>query len=74
MIIIPYIIAFETNNKKGVFYDIFILFPIIFLSVDIALNFVTGYFSKGIWITEYKKIAYHYFKNFFFVDLITLIP
>ncbi len=72
---IPYIIAFEikVQNDPSLYYGLTV-FPIMFLSIDIVLNFITGYFSKGVWITEYKKIAFHYFKNFFFVDLITLIP
>lgn len=48
--------------------------PLLFLTLDIILNFVTGYFSKGVWVSDYKTIARHYLKNFFFIDLITIVP
>ena len=47
---------------------------LMFLSVDLILNFFTGYFSKGNFITSQKVIVRHYLKNFFLIDMISLIP
>jgi len=40
---------------------------------DIFLNFLTGYYKKGLYVDIKKKIALHYLKKQFFLDLIPLI-
>ena len=34
----------------------------------------TGFFYKGALILDKEKIIHHYFKDYFFIDLITLGP
>ena len=40
---------------------------------DIFFSFVTGYYKKGVYVDDKKKIAKHYLRRQFFLDLIPLI-
>ncbi|KAL4462758.1 hypothetical protein ABPG72_015013 [Tetrahymena utriculariae] len=42
-------------------------------SLDTIMNFNSAYFSKGLIITDRKKIIKNYMKKNFFIDLITLL-
>ena len=41
---------------------------------DIVGNFITGYYEYGFIVLSPKKIAWHYFKTWFFVDLLAAVP
>ncbi len=71
---IPLYITFNLSLNSTTEQWVFNNGPLLFLTLDILLNFVTGYFSKGVWISDYKTIAKHYVKNFFIIDLITIVP
>ena len=46
----------------------------LFLFIDIGLNFFSDYFDNGLYIKKLKTKALHYFKSWFFIDLIVTIP
>ena len=42
--------------------------------MDIALSFVTAYEHKGVVVTEPKRVAQHYLKTYFLLDLLATFP
>jgi hypothetical protein len=46
----------------------------VFFWLDLGLNFVTPYFDDGFLITDDKRIAQHYLKGYFTIDLLSTIP
>lgn len=44
--------------------------------IDMYLNFTTAYFDKdaGTWRTDHLRIANHYVKSWFLLDLLTILP
>lgn len=55
-----------TNNFFEKFFSVMLFF-------DIFLNFFTGYYEKGLYIDVKRKIAKHYLKKQFFLDLIPTV-
>jgi len=45
-----------------------------FWTLDIGLNFFTGYFEETVVITDWKKIAKHYVSRWFLFDMIVILP
>ena len=67
----------QENAKQGGrnFTNIIEIFVEIFFLVDIFINFRTTYVNKlDEVVTHDAKIAIHYFKGWFFVDLVAAIP
>jgi hypothetical protein len=62
---------FNTSASNWRYFETFIDFW--FLS-ELILNFITGYYYKGVLVVERKKIAYNYVKTWFVVDLISSFP
>lgn len=52
---IPVYASFNIANESPALNLIFQTVPLIILSIDILFNFVTGYYSKGLWVTEKKS-------------------
>ena len=71
---IPIYVSFGIANEAPQLNLYFQTVPLIIFTVDIFFNFVTGYYSKGLWVTEKVRIARHYLKKEFWIDMITLIP
>lgn len=69
---IPLFSSFDVKLTLSNIY--FQTFPIIIFSVDILFNFITGYYSKGFWVQDKRRIAKHYLKKEFWIDIFTLIP
>lgn len=74
---IPYRVCFfwEQDNEEEE-TPIFIFESIVdaIFAVDIILNFVTSYTSESSLVTSPRRIALHYLRGYFFVDLIATIP
>ena len=71
---IPVFSSFEIARESPSLNLWFETVPLIIFSIDIFFNFVTGYYSKGYWVTDKVRIARHYLKKEFWIDVITLIP
>lgn len=70
---IPLISSFPDINPED-FSVVFQEIPLIIFTFDILFNFVTGYYSKGFWVEDKYRIAKHYLKKEFWLDIVTLIP
>lgn len=71
---IPVFSSFEIALEAPGLRIYFQTIPLIIFSIDIFFNFVTGYYSKGLWVTEKRRIARHYLKKEFWIDIFTLVP
>ena len=41
---------------------------------DIVLNFITAYYEAGFLITQPRRIAMHYIKTWFVIDIVASVP
>ncbi|KAL4493517.1 hypothetical protein ABPG72_007525 [Tetrahymena utriculariae] len=75
LLYIPMKISFsevtQFNNYLLIFFDDL---PSWAFLCDVILNFNTGYYSKGVIITERAKIFNHYIKGPFWRDIIVVVP
>ncbi|CAD8181113.1 unnamed protein product [Paramecium pentaurelia] len=72
MILIPLILTFGLNLDEG--FSIFSNIMDYYFLVDIVLQFQTGYYNKGNYIYQRRKIALNYLKLWFWLDLISSFP
>ena len=78
MLYIPVFVSFlqEFDDPfDDSFSDFFFIIEnvmIILFFFDIFFNFLTGFYHKGLYIDDKKKIAKHYIKKQFFIDIIPL--
>ena len=70
---IPFDVGFDWYENTDTEEAWLILLDLWF-TVDIMLNFKTGYISNGTAVMHPKKIRYHYLAGWFFIDLIGTIP
>ena len=70
---IPVFASFSIAQEAPSLNMYFQTVPLIIFTIDIFFNFVTGYYSKGYWVTDKVRIARHYLKKEFWIDVITLI-
>lgn len=71
-IMLPYISAFEPNNE--VLSDSVDNISIVVFSIDIFVNFNTGFYEKGVLILDRVKIFKNYLSFWFWVDFLSTIP
>jgi hypothetical protein len=71
---IPFRVAFEVEVEMWGPLDIFNLLIDLFFLVDVILNFRTGFFKDGIYVTDKKEIAKTYLKSWFALDFLTRYP
>lgn len=71
LVMIPMRIAFEIEDPVISVIDTIV--DIIFI-LDIALNFNTGFYSKGLLVMNRKRIVANYLKLWFWLDLLASIP
>ncbi len=69
---VPMRLAFPEFFQAGIFYSETIV-TLVF-SLDILLNFLTGYYEKGDLISDSRLISRKYFRRWFAVDLLSAIP
>ncbi len=62
-----------TDIEKTNFNFKAINITILFMIIDMVLNFFSSYFSKGEAITDYYKIRKNYLKKNFFIDIYGLV-
>ncbi|KAF4672690.1 hypothetical protein FOL47_000245 [Perkinsus chesapeaki] len=70
--LVPYTLSFETD-LTGFMADLDRCIDIYFLC-DIALNFVTGYWNRGVLNLKHRDIVRYYIQTWLFVDLVASIP
>ena len=70
--LIPFQIVFQNVVVKPS-TNILLLINLFFL-IDIFLNFFTSYRYEGTDVSDKKKIAIHYLKTFFIIDLAANLP
>jgi len=72
LFMIPFDIAFDVTTMPWIFFDICLD---VFYMVDLLLNFVTAYMSgDNELVTDFRKIRNHYFRTWFFIDLVASLP
>lgn len=69
---IPFVISFDIDLSSD--FDNFELFIDIWFIFEIAANFFTGYYDKGLLIMSRKKIILRYLRGWFIVDIISSSP
>ncbi|CAD8096093.1 unnamed protein product [Paramecium sonneborni] len=72
MILIPLILTFSLDLDDG--FSIFDNIMDCYFIVDIVLQFQTGYYNKGNYISQRRMIALNYLKLWFWLDLISSFP
>ena len=70
---IPLISCFPDMDTSS-FMVGFQTIPLVIFTFDILFNFISGYYSKGFWIEEKYRVAKHYLKKEFWIDILTIIP
>lgn len=72
--IVPYRLAFSPDDTIE-WVIAYYLIDLMFL-IDVFLCFVTTYTDsyKQIEITNHKKIAFHYLKGWFLIDILSIFP
>jgi len=68
---IPYIIAFEVPHEG--FVAAFSWFTVVFWTLDICVNFITGYNSEGEVELSLNKIARTYLRGWFLLDFTIVV-
>lgn len=71
---IPLISCFPNLEHRAPPLFFFQKIPLMIFTFDILFNFITGYYSKGHWIEDKTRVAKHYLKKEFWIDIVTLIP
>lgn len=71
-IMLPFIMTFEPDMPNDIVYFDFI--QDVFFLADIALNFQTGLFEKGILVMWWDRVAINYLTTWFFPDVIACFP
>ena len=72
VITIPLLISFpelDTSDAEWMKTSITLYF-----SIDMILNFNTGFYERGDLVTKRKKIALHYLKSWFAIDFVSVFP
>lgn len=71
-IYIPFVIAYDVETK-GTFEYFEVLIDIWFI-LEIILNFITGYYEKGVLIMDLPMIAKNYLKGYLLLDILSSFP
>lgn len=61
-------------ERFGLIWNSYLTFCIIFFIFDIIFTLNTGYYEKGVVVTDRTKIAKNYIFNYFLIDLLGFIP
>lgn len=73
---IPLALSFDLN-KNDYFFLLWLMLeevPLIVFCIDIVINLNTAYYSKGVFISNRRKIFEHYVKNHFLIDSLSIVP
>lgn len=68
---VPYHVSFVRSSMA---YDVFDQVVTVWFTVDIVLSFITAYEKDGVLVTRPEKIAFHYLRTFFLIDLVATVP
>ncbi|GMH45914.1 hypothetical protein BSKO_13877 [Bryopsis sp. KO-2023] len=71
-VVAPFRIGF--NIRSSTFLDVFDTSCDILLTVDIVLNFFTGYVDKNVTQLEIRKVARQYLRFWFWADIASTLP
>ena len=71
-IVTPFVVAFLEEPSYS--FTIFELCIDGLFAIDIIVNFFSPYYDNNLLVTQKWKIAKHYMKGWFFIDLIACIP
>lgn len=74
---IPLEIGFDlhlSSEANWLSYFFVKILPIWIFFIDVGINLMTAYYSKGVYIFNKMKIVKHYIKTNLFLDCISLIP
>lgn len=66
---VPLVVGFNVSEPDTWFW-----LSTIFFTLDITLNFVTGYFRDGLLVMRQSVVVQNYLRQFFIVDFCSLIP
>lgn len=69
---IPYFLAFQVDVVESVWLRTFEDISVVFWSVDLFMNFRTGYYENGCLHMDPAGIARHYLRSSFILDISTL--
>lgn len=73
-IYVPFVLSFEGSQADSYSQVQQELIIDSFFTVDILLNFNTGFYRNGILIMSRRMIILEYLKSWFVIDLISTIP
>lgn len=66
--------AFDLDSSSIPFLKRYEIFLDFWFLTEIALNFITGYFDKGILVMDRKLIFLSYMRTWFWLDIFSSIP
>ena len=72
MILIPFNLSFYVNSVDALTTISYVIDS--FFIVDMLLSFNTGYYSKGNLVKDRGRIARHYLRRLFWLDLVATVP
>eukprot|EP00929_Paragymnodinium_shiwhaense_P053100 TRINITY_DN26584_c0_g2_i1.p1 TRINITY_DN26584_c0_g2~~TRINITY_DN26584_c0_g2_i1.p1 ORF type:complete len:755 (+),score=91.37 TRINITY_DN26584_c0_g2_i1:62-2326(+) len=73
---LPYFLAFESHIDDDVlssFASLHLAIDVMFL-VDVVLNFRTGAYMAGHLVMDARRVAVHYLRTWFLIDLFSSVP
>ena len=74
---IPLEISFDfylSPEKNWLLYVLIKIIPVWIFFINVIFNFLTAYYSKGVYIYNKQRIILRYLRKEFVMDLITLVP
>ncbi|CAK81063.1 unnamed protein product (macronuclear) [Paramecium tetraurelia] len=65
---------YEQDFNKQDIHHLLDTLPVVFCMLDCILRFITSFYDEGILYRDIGRIAKHYLKNDFIVDIVSIIP
>ena len=70
---VPYLLSFDIDLKASIFFY-FLLVAFVFWSLDLVVNFFTGYVQAGGGVVmRWRSIAIMYLRTYFLIDLVVVV-
>lgn len=71
---VPYLISFSSDDDPASALNVINRLIDVAFAIDIILNFISGYYEKDRLETSFGRIAAHYLRGWFLLDVVTTVP
>uniref|UniRef100_A0A7S1QX19 Cyclic nucleotide-binding domain-containing protein n=1 Tax=Alexandrium catenella TaxID=2925 RepID=A0A7S1QX19_ALECA len=72
LLTLPFVLAFQPPETR--FSDVMEWVNLLFWTGDMAQGFFLGYYERGQYIDDHRRILYHYLKTWFVIDALVVFP